>query len=307
MTMNHPTSAILVRTRKYCCFRKSRSRYIILIAVHLLFFASWTPDLRLDSTIVLVRAIHKSARDAEHARPHCEPVMLPDPFTDNDWHSVDMALQARPASCKAMLKFEPRQIGNIHIPAYESNVPKNHPPIDIFDAAIVPLTQLLISFPNDHPVFNSYNRFFTELAMRRCLGTDRIRVWNPHWWRKTWKSSGSALLERPLDILLDDASSDEWRHRVLSGTRILPLLSSIQLEQSLNLNGDIIEDLGQGYHSNFLRLPRGVARHRLREPDMERPPIPIDNLPGIEELSAKARFRPASELEDAPAHQEKPK
>ncbi|KAJ7736464.1 hypothetical protein B0H16DRAFT_1466651 [Mycena metata] len=211
------------------------------------------------------------------------------------------ALQARPASCKAMLKFEPRQIGNIHIPAYECNVPKNHPPIDIFDAAIVPLTQLLISFPNDHPVFNSYNRFFTELAMRRCLGTDRIRVWNPHWWRKTWKSSGSALLERPLDILLDDASSDEWWHRVLFGTRILLLLSTIQLEESLNLNGDIFEDLGQGYHSNFLRLPRGVARHRLREPDMERPPIPIDNLPGIEELSAKARFRPASEHEDAPA------
>ncbi|KAJ7021269.1 hypothetical protein C8F04DRAFT_1195671 [Mycena alexandri] len=64
---------------------------------------------------------------------------------------------------------EPRQIGNIRIPAYESKLPKNHPPIDIFDAAIAPLTQLLISFPNDHPVVNSYNRFFTKLAMPEPL------------------------------------------------------------------------------------------------------------------------------------------
>ncbi|KAJ7769003.1 hypothetical protein B0H16DRAFT_1716200 [Mycena metata] len=158
------------------------------------------------------------------------------------------------ASCEAMLKFEPKRIGNIHIPAYyESNPPENHPLIDILDAAIGPLTKLLISFPNDHPVVNSYNRFFTELAMPGGGDKDHIKAGTPHWWRKTQEFS--ALLKRPLDILLGvgaaavpDVSNDEWWRRVLSVARILLLLLAIQheLEEPLNLNGDMFEDLGQG-------------------------------------------------------------
>ncbi|KAJ7018960.1 hypothetical protein C8F04DRAFT_1198196 [Mycena alexandri] len=79
-----------------------------------------------------------------------------------------------------------RAIGNIRTPAYhESNLPDNHPLIGIFDAAIAPLAKLLISFPNDHPVVNSYNSFFTELATPGGQDKDRVRAWTPHWWRKT--------------------------------------------------------------------------------------------------------------------------
>ncbi|KAJ7763805.1 hypothetical protein B0H16DRAFT_1455058 [Mycena metata] len=193
-------------------------------------------------TAKLTGVIHKlflSARDAEHARPHWEIVMQPDPFTDDDWHSEDVVwYPARfrkhcnrdRASCEAMLKFELKQIGNVRIAAYyESNPPQNHPLIDIIDAVIGPLRKLLISFPNDHPVINSYNRLFTELAMPGGRDKDYIEAWTPHWWRKTREFS--ALLKRPLDILRDvgaaavpDVSNYEWWRRVLSVARILLLL-----------------------------------------------------------------------------------
>ncbi|KAF8212651.1 hypothetical protein K438DRAFT_1957269 [Mycena galopus ATCC 62051] len=65
----------------------------------------------------------------------------------------------------------------------------------------------------------------------------------------------SALLMRPLKILLDfgaeavpEVPGDEWWRRVMSVARILLLLLAIQheLEEPLNLNGDMFEDLEQG-------------------------------------------------------------
>ncbi|KAJ7732868.1 hypothetical protein B0H16DRAFT_1769936 [Mycena metata] len=110
-------------------------------------------------------------------------------------------------------------------PGVQSNPPKNHPLIDILNAAIAPLIKLLISFPNDRPVVDSYDKERT--AVEPGILT-----------------SGGGLGSPPC------CSSDPVR---------------------------------------------------LREPDMVRLPIPIDNLPGNEELPAKARSRPASEHEDAPA------
>ncbi|KAJ7024664.1 hypothetical protein C8F04DRAFT_1301791 [Mycena alexandri] len=303
-----------------------------------------------------------------------EIVMLPDPFIDGDWRSEDIMwyparfrkhhlhtrdpknefefvyldcvdwakltpddYMFRPsthckhdrASCEAMLKFEPKQIGNIRAPAYyESNLLENHPLIDIFDVAIAPLAKLLISFPNDHPVVNSYNSFFTELVTPGGRDKDRVRAWTPHWWRRTPESS--ALLMRPLKMIL-----------------LFLLTIQHELEEPLNLNGDIFEDLGQGtiirllddYHGAVRAMllatrPKWLSHKKywdsqpavlvslryfkshhtspdpayrpctavhLCEPDISRPPIAFDNLTGTEEVPPKGRSRPASEHKDTPA------
>ncbi|KAJ7016454.1 hypothetical protein C8F04DRAFT_1245165 [Mycena alexandri] len=261
-------------------------------------------------TARLTGVIHQSFFTCQGCRPRPatlfspgEIVMLPDPFIDGDWRSEDIMwyparfrkhhlhtrdpknefefvyldcvdwakltpddYMFRPsthckhdrASCEAMLKFEPKQIGNIRAPAYyESNLLENHPLIDIFDVAIAPLAKLLISFPNDHPVVNSYNSFFTELVTPGGRDKDRVRAWTPHWWRRTPESS--ALLMRPLKMIL-----------------LFLLTIQHELEEPLNLNGDIFEDLGQG---TIIRL--------------------LDDYHGA--VPPKGRSRPASEHKDTPA------
>ncbi|KAJ7939241.1 hypothetical protein B0H13DRAFT_2300993 [Mycena leptocephala] len=57
------------------------------------------------------------------------------------------------------------RIGIIRLPGYDSpNPPDDHPLVKIFDAAVAPLAELLVSFPDEHPVVGSYKLFFTERA-----------------------------------------------------------------------------------------------------------------------------------------------
>ncbi|KAJ7027239.1 hypothetical protein C8F04DRAFT_1294531 [Mycena alexandri] len=164
------------------------------------------------------------------------------------------------ASCQEMLNFAPMQIGKIRTPACYSKPVENHPLIKIFDAAVGPLANLLVSFPDDHPVVKPYNEFFTELAMGP-EDNERIRAWTPSWNGKDKELI--ALRKRPLEKLLDfsvaSVPDPEWRRRVMTVGRVLLLILAIQheLEEPLDLNGDMYEDLVQGA---VIRGPRDYER-----------------------------------------------
>lgn len=143
------------------------------------------------------------------------------------------------------------QIGKIRSPAFStSHPPEDHPLIKIFDAAVAPLAELLISFPDDHPVVSSYNSFFEDRpADARDTGVEE------------WLGFGfgleepvrelTALMEHPLEKLQDfrlvSVPGPERRRRVIGVGRAMLQLLALQheLQEPLNLNGDIFEDLIQ--------------------------------------------------------------
>ncbi|KAJ7236626.1 hypothetical protein C8J57DRAFT_1247614 [Mycena rebaudengoi] len=159
------------------------------------------------------------------------------------------------ASCEEMLKVElrPEQIGMIRYPANCLPPAKNHPLMEIFDVALAPLAKLLVSFPDEHPVVSSYNLFFADLVTADDDGlVARVEKWiaeslfGP-------VDELTALMERPLRQLQDfrfvSVPGPERRRRALTVGRVMLQLLAIQyddLEEPLNLNGDMFENLLEG-------------------------------------------------------------
>jgi hypothetical protein len=125
--------------------------------------------------------------------------------------------------------------------------------MEIFDAALAPLAKLLVSFPDEHPVVSSYNLFFTDLATADDDGlVARVEKWiaEPLFGPV---DELTALMERPLrqlqDFIFVSVPGPERRRRALTVGRVMLQLLAIQyddLEEPLNLNGDMFEDLLEG-------------------------------------------------------------
>ncbi|KAJ7276589.1 hypothetical protein C8J57DRAFT_1713894 [Mycena rebaudengoi] len=177
------------------------------------------------------------------------PLRKGDLMGPSRYHSLNRA------SCEEMLKVElrPEQIGMIRYPANCLPPAKNHPLMEIFDAALAPLAKLLVSFPDEHPVVSSYNLFFADLATAYDDGlVARVEKWIAEPLFRPVDEL-TALMERPLRQLQDfrfvSVPGPEWRRRALTVGRVMPQLLAIQyddLEEPLNLNGDMFEDLLEG-------------------------------------------------------------
>ncbi|KAJ7757930.1 hypothetical protein B0H16DRAFT_1721059 [Mycena metata] len=159
-------------------------------------------------------------------------------------------------TCQEMLNFKlPRtQIGNIRIPAFyvESDLPEDHPLIEIYAAAVAPLVKLLVSFPDDHPVVHLYKSFYTELATEEEEDDSAIKTWTSKFCAlKLTAKDLSTPVRRTLTQLVESRAVSvpyaEWRRRARTVGRVLLWLLAIQyeLEEPLNLNGDTWEDIQQ--------------------------------------------------------------
>ncbi|KAJ6530564.1 hypothetical protein B0H19DRAFT_1082295 [Mycena capillaripes] len=158
------------------------------------------------------------------------------------------------AFCEEILKIvlQPEQIGKICCPADSEEPLDNHPLHRIFDAAVIPLAQLLVSFPPDHPVVNSYESFFEDRP-DEDKDDDEVVV---EWMRLKLRLNKPnlelyELLDFPLARLdgftVGSLPAEEWRRRIRAvGTAMLKILAlQYELEEPLNLNGDMAEDLAE--------------------------------------------------------------
>ncbi|KAJ7616049.1 hypothetical protein FB45DRAFT_1035209 [Roridomyces roridus] len=164
------------------------------------------------------------------------------------------------AVCEKVFKsFKPHQIGAIHIPLhYSPTLQQDHPLVNIFDAAFEPLSRLLTSFPDDHPVIQVYRDFFPDGAPgeydeNEWLG--RLMLPEP-------LPQVTALMKGPLELLKERIpvpNKRERRLRALTVGRAMLQILAIQhdLDEPLNLNGDIYEDI----------INQRIARHRMEEKD----------------------------------------
>lgn len=139
------------------------------------------------------------------------------------------------------------QMGTIRFPAFaDEKPPEDHPLIKIFDAAAAPLAQLLTSFPDDHPVVNSYNRFFADRP--EDDRDDCVEKWLPAGFNEPFKEL-TTLMERSLEKLQDfrrvSVPGRERQRRVIGVGRAMLQVLALQheLKESLNLNGDTFEEL----------------------------------------------------------------
>ncbi|KAJ7215464.1 hypothetical protein GGX14DRAFT_391891 [Mycena pura] len=153
------------------------------------------------------------------------------------------------ATCEEISKvvLRPEQLGNILYPAFVTREPpQNHPLIIIFHAAVPLLAQLLTSFSDDHPVVNSYNRFFE-------YEDDEYRDSHVAEWLQLALDEPTPelieLMRCPLNRLQDfrlvPIPGVERRLRATGvGQAMLQILAvQYELEEPLNLNGDTFEEL----------------------------------------------------------------
>ncbi|KAJ7622367.1 hypothetical protein FB45DRAFT_870569 [Roridomyces roridus] len=188
------------------------------------------------------------------------------PQGPDEWVPLPKSYGRSCAFCEKVLKrtLQPDQIGVIFGEAHNTRDPsRDHPLISIFNNAVEPLGKLLMSFPDDHPVVQSYRSFFTADS------EDHDETEIEHWLRRANLHDPvnelTALMKRPLKHLDDfrvvavpDAA--ERRHRVLAVGRALLQILAIQhnLEEPLDLNGDAYEDLVNG-HIESLSMDGGEA------------------------------------------------
>lgn len=128
----------------------------------------------------------------------------------------------------------------------------DHPLVEIFNAAVAPLAELLQSFPDDHPVVSSYSIFFMDRPENHRDAESHIEKWlSPSGLAAPFQEL-AALMQRPLDKLQDfhvlSVRGPEWRRRVIGVGRAMLQLLALQheLEEPLNLNGDTFDDLVEG-------------------------------------------------------------
>ncbi|KAJ6517243.1 hypothetical protein C8R47DRAFT_1205479 [Mycena vitilis] len=170
-------------------------------------------------------------------------------MTEAEFWTPDSHFRQDRAFCEEVLKLalRPEQIGVIRHPAYWTHCPpEDHPLVKIFESAMVPLTALLKCFSDDHPVVLSYNSFFMDAPE----GDRDARVQE---WLQTFLADPTpeltALMQRPLKKLEDfrvlAVPGRERHYRVIGvGQAMLQILAlQHELEEPLDLNGDMFEDL----------------------------------------------------------------
>ncbi|KAJ7156737.1 hypothetical protein C8R46DRAFT_1294476 [Mycena filopes] len=92
------------------------------------------------------------------------------PMSDDDHMRPLRSYKLDRATCEEILKVELRleQMGLVRAAGiHRSQQPEDHPLIPIFDAVLAPLAQLLVEFPDGHPVVDSYKLFFTADAKEK--------------------------------------------------------------------------------------------------------------------------------------------
>ncbi|KAK7034133.1 hypothetical protein R3P38DRAFT_2772240 [Favolaschia claudopus] len=195
----------------------------------------------------------------------------PYPVAKRDRELVDAFLR---------VKLTAKQLGKIRIPCfYSSDPPQDHDLVGIFDAVLPLLVKLLTTLPGEHPVINSYNKFFEDRPEHHRDSEKHISQWLPGGPDHP-SAELIALMLRPIEKLQHSrpasVSNEEWNRRILGvGTTLLQLLAIQQeLEEPLNLNGDIFVDLvedevkaadnavAEAERAMILALDLKVLRHR---------------------------------------------
>ncbi|KAK7015356.1 hypothetical protein R3P38DRAFT_3496931 [Favolaschia claudopus] len=181
--------------------------------------------------------------------------------------------------CAGVVECESK-LGKIRIPCfYSSDPPQDHDLVGIFDAALPLLVKLLTTLPGEHPVINSYNKFFEDRPEHHRDSEKQISQWLPGGPDQP-SAELIALMLRPIEKLQysrpASVSNEEWNRRILGiGTTLLQLLAiQHELEEPLNLNGDIFVDLvedevkaadsevAEAERAMILALDLKVLRHR---------------------------------------------
>ncbi|KAF8145746.1 hypothetical protein K438DRAFT_1781660 [Mycena galopus ATCC 62051] len=150
--------------------------------------------------------------------------------------------------CEDILKIllKPNQIGKIRIAANStSDPPDSHPLMKIFDAAVTPLAKLLLSWPGDHPVINTFNLYTAAHSETRIKPSS----WLPEFFRHP-EAELAPLFRPPYAKLWDSVDlvslpDEERSRRIANVARPILQLLAIQheLEEPFNLNGDLFEDI----------------------------------------------------------------
>ncbi|KAK6996404.1 hypothetical protein R3P38DRAFT_2799715 [Favolaschia claudopus] len=145
--------------------------------------------------------------------------------------------------------------------------------------ALPPLVKLLTTFSGDHPVIDSYNQFFKDRPERHRDSQEWIAQWLPAGPNDPCPELVS-LMVPPIGKLRQSCPAsvpnEEWNRRVLGvGAALLQLLAiQHELEEPLNLNGDIFVDLveeevktahdevAEAQRAMIMALNLKVLRHR---------------------------------------------
>ncbi|KAK7027101.1 hypothetical protein R3P38DRAFT_2777193 [Favolaschia claudopus] len=212
----------------------------------------------------------------------------PYPVAKRDRGFVDAILRVKPtakqvriwSSSDAVCLINCLKLGKIRIPCfYSGDPPQDHDLVGIFDAALPPLVKLLTAWPGEHPVIDSYNKFFEDRPEQHRDSEKQISQWLPGGPDQP-SAELIALMVRPIEKLRHSrpasVSNEEWNRRILGvGKTLLQLLAIQQeLEEPLNLNGDIFVDLiedevkaadnevAEAERAMILALDLKVLRHR---------------------------------------------
>ncbi|KAJ7198962.1 hypothetical protein GGX14DRAFT_401590 [Mycena pura] len=145
------------------------------------------------------------------------------------------------------------QIGKVRLPFYmEPDHPSHKDPEleRIFHAALPHVAKILATFPDDHPVIASFNKYFSgKKATEHHRGAGK--------WMRTLSLVPTPQLEAILEPSLQSLArhmhlvhvpEPELQRRLLGvGSALLQLLAvQRELGEALNLNGDVLQDLLTG-------------------------------------------------------------
>ncbi|KAJ7156738.1 hypothetical protein C8R46DRAFT_1294479 [Mycena filopes] len=175
------------------------------------------------------------------------------PMSDDDHMRPLRSYKLDRATCEEILKVELRleQMGLVRAAGiHRSQQPEDHPLIPIFDAVLAPLAQLLVEFPDGHPVVDSYKLFFTADAKEK----QNLKRWFFPAFTARRTPTGLVELMAPTLEKLEEftvvavAGRRERRRRALTVGRAMLQLLAIQYElgEPLDLNGDTFQDLVDG-------------------------------------------------------------
>ncbi|KAJ7214912.1 hypothetical protein GGX14DRAFT_392181 [Mycena pura] len=149
--------------------------------------------------------------------------------------------------------LQSKQIGKVRLPFYmEPDHPSHKDPEleRIFHAALPHVAKILATFPDDHPVIASFNKYFSgKKATEHHRGAGE--------WMRTLSLVPTPQLEAILEPSLQSLArhmhlvhvpEPELQRRLLGvGSALLQLLAvQRELGEALNLNGDVLQDLLTG-------------------------------------------------------------